>query len=279
MTVVPFVVVFAFLLFRQLMHVSHIETHRRAGASAPEPPSTRAAAFYLAGDGARRHAALPAPAARPQPDRARASRLADERQHRPLRHDRLQQAAQISADYDRRQPRLDGRRRHPVLHAAAPARRGVRPLPRQRVAAGAARVPRAQISATASAHRAADRAVPARHRAAALRRRHAALSPHRHVPVEGVPQIFEGPTRDVYTIWQPRGDIVDVRRPPGAGDRAAEGRPVPRRQLPGHAAGGRAGPADRRQRRRSDGAGGDDRALPLVEVHATSPTRRRSAGR
>jgi len=47
--VVPFVVVFALLMFRQLMYVSHLETVRSIGAEYAEPPSGRAAVFYLAG--------------------------------------------------------------------------------------------------------------------------------------------------------------------------------------------------------------------------------------
>jgi transglutaminase-like putative cysteine protease len=42
-----FVVVFAFFFFRQLMHVAHRDTIGAAGAAAPELPSSRAAAFYL----------------------------------------------------------------------------------------------------------------------------------------------------------------------------------------------------------------------------------------
>jgi transglutaminase-like putative cysteine protease len=46
-TIVPFVIVFAFLLFRQLMHVAHRDAAIAAGTAAPEPPSSRSAAFYL----------------------------------------------------------------------------------------------------------------------------------------------------------------------------------------------------------------------------------------
>lgn len=46
-TVVPFVLAFAFLLFRQLMHVAHRDALRDAGAAAAEAPSSRSAAFYL----------------------------------------------------------------------------------------------------------------------------------------------------------------------------------------------------------------------------------------
>lgn len=46
-TIVPFVVVFAFLLFRQLMHVAHRDAAADAGVTKPEPRSTRTAAFYL----------------------------------------------------------------------------------------------------------------------------------------------------------------------------------------------------------------------------------------
>lgn len=48
-TIMPFVVVFAFLTFRQLMYVSHLETVRALGREYAEPPSARAATFYLAG--------------------------------------------------------------------------------------------------------------------------------------------------------------------------------------------------------------------------------------
>ncbi|MDQ3281088.1 MAG: DUF3488 and transglutaminase-like domain-containing protein [Acidobacteriota bacterium] len=48
-TVVLFVVAFAFFMFRQLMYVSHIETVRSLGATYAEPASGRAATFYLAG--------------------------------------------------------------------------------------------------------------------------------------------------------------------------------------------------------------------------------------
>lgn len=48
-TILPFVIVFAFLAFRQLMYVSHIETVRALGHEYAEPPSGRAAMFYLAG--------------------------------------------------------------------------------------------------------------------------------------------------------------------------------------------------------------------------------------
>jgi len=48
-TVLPFVLVFAFLMFRQLMYVSHLTTVRSLGRAYSEPPSGRAAMFYLAG--------------------------------------------------------------------------------------------------------------------------------------------------------------------------------------------------------------------------------------
>ncbi|HEX6084262.1 MAG TPA: transglutaminase family protein [Thermoanaerobaculia bacterium] len=49
LTIVPFIVVFAFFVFRQLMHVSHEETARSIGRDYGEAPSSRAAAFYLTG--------------------------------------------------------------------------------------------------------------------------------------------------------------------------------------------------------------------------------------
>ena len=49
-TVVPFVLLFAFVMFRQLMYVSHLETVRsRRQHEYAEAPSGRAAGFYLAG--------------------------------------------------------------------------------------------------------------------------------------------------------------------------------------------------------------------------------------
>ncbi len=48
-TVVPFVLLFAFVMFRQLMYVSHLETVRSVEHEYAEAPSGRAAGFYLAG--------------------------------------------------------------------------------------------------------------------------------------------------------------------------------------------------------------------------------------
>ncbi|HEX7677474.1 MAG TPA: DUF3488 domain-containing protein, partial [Thermoanaerobaculia bacterium] len=48
--ILPFVILFGFLLLRQLMHLSHAETVRMTDApSAHEPPSGRAASFYVFG--------------------------------------------------------------------------------------------------------------------------------------------------------------------------------------------------------------------------------------
>lgn len=48
-TIVLFVIVFALVMFRQLMYVSHMETVRAIGREYDEAPSGRAAMFYLAG--------------------------------------------------------------------------------------------------------------------------------------------------------------------------------------------------------------------------------------
>ncbi|HYC92810.1 MAG TPA: transglutaminaseTgpA domain-containing protein [Thermoanaerobaculia bacterium] len=48
-TIIPFIVVFAYFVFRQLMHVSHEETARSIGHEYGEAPAGRAAGFYLAG--------------------------------------------------------------------------------------------------------------------------------------------------------------------------------------------------------------------------------------
>jgi protein-glutamine gamma-glutamyltransferase len=47
--IVPFVILFTFLLFRQLIHLSHRDSLQSAAATAVQPPSTRAAAFYVCG--------------------------------------------------------------------------------------------------------------------------------------------------------------------------------------------------------------------------------------
>src|SRR5262249_24604781 len=47
--ILPFVVAFAYLLFRQLIHLSHADSAQEAGAAGAEPPSGRAAAFYVCG--------------------------------------------------------------------------------------------------------------------------------------------------------------------------------------------------------------------------------------
>jgi hypothetical protein len=47
--ILPFVLLFGFLLLRQLMHLSHDETARMTGVPQHEPPSSRAASFYVFG--------------------------------------------------------------------------------------------------------------------------------------------------------------------------------------------------------------------------------------
>jgi protein-glutamine gamma-glutamyltransferase len=47
--IVPFVIAFAYLLFRELIHLSHADSVKTAGIVATEPPSGRAAAFYVCG--------------------------------------------------------------------------------------------------------------------------------------------------------------------------------------------------------------------------------------
>ena len=49
LTIVPFVFVFAFFVFRQLMYLSHQETATVLGHEYGEPPTARAAGFYLIG--------------------------------------------------------------------------------------------------------------------------------------------------------------------------------------------------------------------------------------
>jgi hypothetical protein len=47
--ILPFIVIFGFLLLRQLMHLSHEETVAMTGTPIAEPPSGRAASFYVIG--------------------------------------------------------------------------------------------------------------------------------------------------------------------------------------------------------------------------------------
>jgi hypothetical protein len=47
--ILPFIVIFGFLLLRQLMHLSHEETAAMTGMPIAEPPSGRAASFYVFG--------------------------------------------------------------------------------------------------------------------------------------------------------------------------------------------------------------------------------------
>src|SRR5438067_6345312 len=47
--ILPFVIVFGFLLFRQFIHLSHRDSVEMVTARAIEPPSNRAAAFYVCG--------------------------------------------------------------------------------------------------------------------------------------------------------------------------------------------------------------------------------------
>jgi transglutaminase-like putative cysteine protease len=49
LSIVLFVIVFAFFMFRQLMSLSHVETARSVGQTYGEAPSGRPAVFYLAG--------------------------------------------------------------------------------------------------------------------------------------------------------------------------------------------------------------------------------------
>jgi transglutaminase-like putative cysteine protease len=48
-TIIPFVLVFAFFIFRQLMHLSQLETSRAVGRTYDETPSGATALFYLTG--------------------------------------------------------------------------------------------------------------------------------------------------------------------------------------------------------------------------------------
>ncbi|HKO55113.1 MAG TPA: hypothetical protein VJ276_04500, partial [Thermoanaerobaculia bacterium] len=48
-TIIVFVIAFGFVMLRQMMYVSHLDTIRAIDRDYAEPPSSRAAAFYLCG--------------------------------------------------------------------------------------------------------------------------------------------------------------------------------------------------------------------------------------
>jgi len=48
-TIVLFVIAFAFMMFREMMYMSHVETARSVGREYADAPSSRAATFYLTG--------------------------------------------------------------------------------------------------------------------------------------------------------------------------------------------------------------------------------------
>ncbi|MEO8036166.1 MAG: transglutaminaseTgpA domain-containing protein, partial [Acidobacteriota bacterium] len=50
-SILLFILGFVFMMFRQMMHISHVETEQSIGRDYAEPASSRTAAFYLVGAG------------------------------------------------------------------------------------------------------------------------------------------------------------------------------------------------------------------------------------
>jgi transglutaminase-like putative cysteine protease len=208
-TVVPFVVVFAFLLFRQLMHVAHRDATIDAGATAPEPPSTRAAAFYLGATSAVGMLLFPLLPRVGSPllpgltgSLTNASTgLSDTinlNNRRTISVDttvvsRVWMGADAIPFFTPLRLRgavYDRFRNNEWLQA----RREFLPL--RMSPGGGVRIAR---------DRGLTRRAYAQQRFVNATRLYLPVGTYQ---IEGAPQIFEGPTRDVYMIWQPRGDIV-----------------------------------------------------------------------
>ncbi|HUJ13811.1 MAG TPA: transglutaminaseTgpA domain-containing protein [Thermoanaerobaculia bacterium] len=211
--IVPFVIVFGFLLFRQLIHLSHQESVRAVHVTAAEPPASRAAAFYVVGTTAIGMLLFPVlPRVRNPlvPGIARGSDttstgLSDSinfNDQRTIANDATvvsriwmgQEAIPFftplrlrGAVYERFQNNvwLQGRRDFVQLETDDGVTRVARPSGFTRRAT----VQQRFILGTRL------------------------FLPVGTFEVIGVPQIFEYPTHDIYTAWQSRGDIItyDVR--------------------------------------------------------------------
>jgi transglutaminase-like putative cysteine protease len=208
-TVVPFVVVFAFLLFRQLMHVAHRDALADAGAAAPEPPSSRTAAFYLGATCAAGMLLFPilprvrnplVPGLMASLTRA-STGLSDTinlNNQRTISADATvvshvwmgPDAVPFFTPLRLRGAVYDRFRNNEWLQA----RRELRPL--ESAPNGSVRIAR---------DRGFTRRAYAQQRLVNATRLFLPVGTYQ---IDGLPQVLEGPTRDVYMVWQPRGDLI-----------------------------------------------------------------------
>jgi len=208
-TIVPFVVVFAFFFFRQLMHVAHRDSTAAAGVSTPEIPSSRAAAFYLGATSAAGLLLFPLlprvgtpiiPGFTGSLTNA-ATGLSDTinlNNQRTISADTTvvtrvwmgPDAIPFFTPLRLRGAVYDRFRNNEWLQG----RREFTPLP---------------MSPNGSVRIARDSGFTRR----AYAQQRFVTGTRLFLPagtyqIDGVPQVYEGPTRDVYMVWQPRGDMI-----------------------------------------------------------------------
>lgn len=208
-TIVPFVVIFVFFFFRQLMHLAHRDSTAAAGASMPELPSSRAAAFYLGATSAAGLLLFPLlprvgtpiiPGFTTSLTNA-ATGLSDTinlNNQRTISADTTvvsrvwmgQEAIPFFTPLRLRGAVYDRFRNNEWLQG----RREFTPLP---------------MSSNGSVRIARDSGFTRR----AYAQQRFVTGTRLFLPagtyqIDGVPQVYEGPTRDIYMVFQPRGDMI-----------------------------------------------------------------------
>ncbi len=208
-TIVPFVVAFAFFFFRQLIHVAHRDSTAAAGVALPELPSSRAAAFYLGATSAASLLLFPLlprvgtpiiPGFTGSLTNA-ATGLSDTinlNNQRTISADTTvvsrvwmgQEAIPFFTPLRLRGAVYDRFRNNEWLQG----RREFTALP---------------MSPNGSVRIARDSGFTRR----AYAQQRFVTGTRLFLPagtyqIDGVPQVYEGPTRDVYMVWQPRGDMI-----------------------------------------------------------------------
>jgi transglutaminase-like putative cysteine protease len=212
-SIILFVIVFAFLLFRQVIHLSHRDSLEAAGASAVEPPSSRAAAFYVCGTTAIgiflfpllprvRNPLVPGMVGSLNAASTGLSDRIDFNQQRTITPD----ATVVSRVWMSQEaiPFFTPLRLRGVVYERFSENQwlqGRRDLSQVEVRNGAARLARPS---------GLTRRATVQQRFVIGRR---LFLPTGTYEVIGVPQVYEYPTRDVYTAWLTRGDVInyDVR--------------------------------------------------------------------
>ena len=208
-SVLPFVVVFAFFFFRQLMHVAHRDTIAAAAVTAPELPSSRAAGFYLGATSAAalmlfpllprvRNPLVPGLTGSLTNASTGLSEIIDLNNQRTISTDTTvvsrvvmgRDAVPFFTPLRLRGAVYDRFRNNQWLQA----RREFLPL---------------DMSANGSVRIARDSGFT-RH---AYAQQRFVTGTRLFLPVgtyqiDGVPQVYEGPTRDTYMVWQPRTDSI-----------------------------------------------------------------------